>query len=242
MLLSIFPSLSSSPSRAYAMYLLLVTAAFTVAAKPIPPAIPQNGDHKVVANPASVATPSHGNQRLKIMLGRIAYLGQNHKGKLIRVEPPQGEFRYSETLPFEMQDEFVLFIGIENGFAFNLQETLHEQPSGWELSPPRIMPPSAEYLARLEITVSFDSNERLKEVLDSFRDKAKVLQIAREVLQPGNVIIWNEADYFDVILRYLVKIKAVDPGNNLNRWNILRARIDAATGVDVLDHPLSSTK
>ncbi|KAJ3795642.1 hypothetical protein GGU11DRAFT_758160 [Lentinula aff. detonsa] len=230
------------------MYLLLVTIAFTVVAKPVPRFIPVNGYHKIVASSpasspasshASVTIPSHGNQRLEIMLGRIAYV-ERDQGEMIRPKSSQGEFCYSETLPLAMQDEFVLFIGIENAFALNLRETSQTGPLDWELTPPRIMPPSnsANDLVHLEITVSFDSNERLKEVLDSFRDKAKVTQIAREVLQTDNVEMWNEAEYFDVILRYLVKIKAVDPKNNLKRWDILRARIDAVTEIHQLNHLL----
>ncbi|KAJ3782137.1 hypothetical protein GGU10DRAFT_86755 [Lentinula aff. detonsa] len=131
------------------MYLLLVTVAFTVVARPVPRSIPVNGYHKIVASSpasspasshasshASVTIPSHGNrkltfnsvkiqrslhiytylERLEIMLGRIAYV-ERDQGEMIRAKFSQGEFCYSETLPLAMQDEFVLFIGIENAFA-----------------------------------------------------------------------------------------------------------------------------
>lgn len=119
-----------------------------------------------------------------------------------------------------------------------------------DLSPPEYMPHEAvsskgpwvkmkaRSLVDLNIKVDFGSLKSKEESFSVFRNEKDFLEKVSKVLEVNEVKVENECDYFDVMLQYMVKIEALDTTKyDLNRWEVLKARIKAVKGYPQTEVP-----
>ncbi|KAJ3810206.1 hypothetical protein F5876DRAFT_77003 [Lentinula aff. lateritia] len=232
----------STSSRPFVVYLLLaivlLNATMLARPNPILGIVPENKEPTVQYN------------SLKIWLGRIAKLRQSK------------QYNYTLWPPLEKDDKIVLFIGTHAGFTARISpasipddEDLMPwliEPSKMDLSPPKYMPHEAvsskgpwvkmkaRSLVDLNIKVDFGSLKSKEESFNIFRNEKDFLETVSKVLKVNEVKVKveNECDYYDVMLQYMVKIEALDTAKyDLNRWEVLKARIKAVKGYPQTEVP-----